>query len=64
MLVSNSNSNRFCALELDETQAKRRQVVLQLAFTAFSFPAIVSNALAENGNLVVLVINNYVVIEF
>ncbi|XP_031270258.1 psbP domain-containing protein 3, chloroplastic isoform X2 [Pistacia vera] len=38
----------FCALELDQTQAKRRQVVLQLAFTAFSFPAIVSKALAEN----------------
>ncbi|XP_044475607.1 psbP domain-containing protein 3, chloroplastic isoform X4 [Mangifera indica] len=38
----------FRVLELEKTQAKRREVVLQLAFTAFSFPAIVPSSLAEN----------------
>ncbi|XP_044475605.1 psbP domain-containing protein 3, chloroplastic isoform X2 [Mangifera indica] len=40
----------FRVLELEKTQAKRREVVLQLAFTAFSFPAIVPSSLAENGD--------------
>lgn len=44
--------NRFRIEEQDdESRTKRREVMFQLAFTACSFPAIVSNAFAANEDL-------------
>ncbi|KAA8514747.1 hypothetical protein F0562_017925 [Nyssa sinensis] len=46
---NNEHSQNQCLGIQDQSRTKRREVLFQMAFTALSFPAFVSVALADNG---------------